>query len=134
MMTMNSSHIDLEKNSKQFLDHLFYLKIDKLDEVLTYLNEIHLERLEVLWAKNKEKMLIKQEQINTSIQYEHLPLINQKFFGVYEPYVLKNIFNPEVPSAKLMAVKEFNSQYMNNEQKLLKYANVIYKILIKFIH
>lgn len=28
------------------------------------------------------------------IKYEHLPLINGKFFGIYEPYVLKNIFNP----------------------------------------
>ena len=41
------------------------------------------------------------------IKYEHLPLINGKFFGVYEPYVLKNIFNPEVQAARYLAINHF---------------------------
>ena len=44
------------------------------------------------------------------------------------------MFNPEVSSAKPFAIKHFYEQYLKNEDKLLKYANVIYKILLKFIH
>lgn len=98
---MGSKHIELEKNAKQFLEKLFYLKIDRLDQVLCLMNEKVLEYLEGLWMKNKEKMLerekqedAKQLQTLMEIKYEHLPLINGKFFGIYEPYVLKNIFNP----------------------------------------
>lgn len=30
-ISMGSKHIELEKNAKQFLEKLFYLKIDRLD-------------------------------------------------------------------------------------------------------
>ena len=43
------------------------------------------------------------------IKYEHLPLINGKFFAVYEPYVLKNLFNPEVQAGKVMAITQFRN-------------------------
>ncbi len=43
------------------------------------------------------------------IKYEHLPLINGKFFAIYEPYVLKNLFNPEVQAGKVMAITQFRN-------------------------
>lgn len=54
---MGSKHIEIEKNAKEFLEKLFYLKIQKLDQVLTLMNQKVLEYLENLWTKNKQKML-----------------------------------------------------------------------------
>ena len=45
------------------------------------------------------------------IKYEHLPLVGGKFFGVYEPFMLKNIFNPEVQAAKYNALKHFREGF-----------------------
>lgn len=42
-----------------------------------------------------------------SIQYEHLPMINDKIFGVYEPFVIKNLFAYETNAANKYAVQEF---------------------------
>jgi hypothetical protein len=44
------------------LERLFYLKIERLDEVLTLMNEKVLEHLEGIWAANKEKMLEKEKE------------------------------------------------------------------------
>lgn len=46
-----------------------------------------------------------------SIKYEHLPLIHDKFMGVYEPFVLKNMFSPETPSARALAYSQFYEGY-----------------------
>ena len=88
--------------------------MEKLDDVLVLINEELLRILEKMWAEDKEKLLQREESEKEHelkkamfIQYEHLPLINGKFFGVYEPYVLKNMFNPQVKAAKVQAIKHF---------------------------
>ena len=43
---------------------MFYLKIDKLDEVLLLMNDVYVQRLEKVWAANKERMLIKENEEN----------------------------------------------------------------------
>lgn len=87
---MGAKHIELEKNAKMFLEKLFYLKVDRLDEVLSLMNEKLLQYLEGLWMRSKEKVLErekeedeKQLRILMEIKYEHLPLINGKFLGIY---------------------------------------------------
>ncbi len=40
---------------------LFFLKIDKMDEVLQRVDPFYLTSLETIWAKNKENVLYKQE-------------------------------------------------------------------------
>ena len=42
---MMGKHIDIEKNAREFLDHLFYIKVDKLDEVLLLMNNVYVQRL-----------------------------------------------------------------------------------------
>lgn len=60
-------------------------------------------------------------------------MINGKFFGVYEPYVLKNIFNPETQQAKYMAINHFKEVFENHFDQLQKYLNVIFKVILKFV-
>jgi hypothetical protein len=67
------------------------------------------------------------------IKYEHLPLINDKFFGVYEPFVIKNLFNPETQSAKKYAITQFKELFFENSERLTKYINSLCKIIKKLL-
>jgi hypothetical protein len=44
------------------LERLFYLKIEKLDNVLGLMNEKVLEHLENIWAKDKEKLMRREKE------------------------------------------------------------------------
>lgn len=139
-LAQNGRHIELQKTAKEFLDQLFYLRVERLDEVLTLVNDDLLRMLEKLWAGNKDKVMRRDTEdkeadlkVAMDVQYEHLPLIHGKFFGVYEPYVLKNIFNPEVQAAKLQAIQLFHAGFEQEEAHLHKYLNVIYKVVVKFL-
>ncbi len=72
-----------------------------MDEVLSRIDGFYLKSLESIWEKNKENLLYKAQIVDSEeikalkqIKYEHLPLINDKIFGVYEPFVIKSLFNP----------------------------------------
>jgi hypothetical protein len=68
----------------------------------------YLKALEKIWEKDKEKLIYKEEDTSLkSIQYEHLPMIKDKIFGVYEPFVIKNLFSYETSAANKYAVQEF---------------------------
>lgn len=60
-------------------------------------------------------------------------MIHDKIFGVYEPFVIKNLFTPELKAARQYAVVEFQSKFMENEAVLTKYVNPITKIIIKLL-
>lgn len=44
-LVLSNHHIELQKAAKDFLNKLFYLKIERLDDVLILMNEHLLEKL-----------------------------------------------------------------------------------------
>ena len=38
-------------------------------------------------------------------------MINDKIFGVYEPFVIKNLFNPETRAAKKFSIQQFKELF-----------------------
>ena len=65
---------------------LFYMNFSNMGEVMQRMDASYVKILEKLWQKNKEELLYKyksEEDKIKDIQYEHLPLIHDKIFGVY---------------------------------------------------
>ena len=82
-----------------------------MDEVLSRIDGFYLKSLESIWEKNKENLLYKAQMVDSEeikalkqIKYEHLPLINDKIFGVYEPFIIKSLFNPQTQAAKKYSI------------------------------
>lgn len=79
-----------------------------MHEVLQRMDSAYLKALQKIWQKDKDKLIYKQNEEEhklKSIQYEHLPLIRDKIFGVYEPFTIKNIFSYETIAANKFAVQ-----------------------------
>lgn len=94
-----------------------------MDEVLDRIDQFYSKSLEKIWEKNKENLLYKKEDEEgheeevkalKEIKYEHLPLIGDRFFGVYEPFVIKNLFNPETQAAKKYSISQFKELFFEN--------------------
>ena len=48
------------KTAIDFFNKLFYLKVDRLDDVLILINEQFLQKLEKIWAIEEEELLVKE--------------------------------------------------------------------------
>jgi hypothetical protein len=112
------------------------MKVSNLEEVLQRMDPAYLRLLETLWQKNKAELLYKyktsEEKVQT-IQYEHLPLIHDQIFGVYEPFVIKSLFSPDTKAAKLFAVRELHAQFVEHQAVLTKYVNPIVKLIVRLL-
>jgi hypothetical protein len=94
--------------ARDFLRALFYLNFAHLHEVLQRMDAAYVKALEKIWEKDKEKLLYKEGEGECSlrgIQYEHLPVMREKIFGVYEPFIIKNLFSFETQAAHRYAVQ-----------------------------
>ena len=118
------------------------MKIEKIEEVLQRLPELYSRELQKIWEKEQNSVLKQKEQNEENlgssnslieIKYEHLPLINERIFGQFEPFVFKNMFHPENPSSFKFSVVQFKEVFFEKQERLLPYINAIYKITILVI-
>ena len=60
-------------------------------------------------------------------------MISNKILGHFEPFILKQIFHPDSPTAYKYAISQLKEVYFTKEQQLIHYINAVYKVCMFII-